>query len=120
MFGLGVTTYLLSKEIYILEHEYYTGCSLFLVLCGGYYKFKTQINGFLDRELDKFEKSWMEGRENQIKAEEELIENLNKEKWRSDIQKMIMDVKKENIKMQLEAAYRQRVTHVYNEVSTSI
>ncbi|XP_033212361.1 ATP synthase subunit b, mitochondrial-like [Belonocnema kinseyi] len=115
MFGLGVSTYLLSKEIYILEHEYYSGCSLFLVLCGGYYKFKPQISAFLDKAITDYEESWNTGRTQEIKANEELIENLKKEQWRTDAQKMILDVKKENIKMQLEAAYRERVARVYSE-----
>ena len=117
MFGLGVSTYLLSKEIYILEHEFYSGCSLFLVLCGGYYKYRTQILDFLDKKIVEYEEGWNIGRAEEIRANEELIENLKKEQWRTEAQQMIVDAKKENVKMQLEAAYRERIAHVYSEVN---
>lgn len=71
---------------------------------------------FLDKGIDEYEQSWESSRNDQIKALEDSIQNQKKEQWRTDGQKMIMDIKRDNIQIQLEAAYRERLAHVYHEV----
>merc|ERR1711942_256940 len=53
MFGVGVSTYLLSKEIYILEHEFYTGVSIALMLAYGIKKLGPGIGAYLDKEVSR-------------------------------------------------------------------
>lgn len=112
----GVTTYLLSKEIYVLDHEFYTGCSILMMAIFAINKFGPTVGKYLEDLQDKYEKSLIDSRQNQIEAYEELIEHEKKEQWRSEAQQLIMDAKKENILMQLEAAYRERLAHVGAEV----
>ncbi|XP_058805136.1 ATP synthase subunit b, mitochondrial [Phymastichus coffea] len=116
VFAAGLSTYLLSKEIYVLEHEYYTGLSLALVLIIGIKKLGPSFAKILDKEIDEYENDWESSRTNQIKELEDLIDHEKKEQWRTDGQKMILDIKKDNINMQLEAAYRERLAHVYHEI----
>lgn len=40
------------------------------------------------------------------------------EQGRAEAMKMLFDAKRENIKLQLEAAYREQLIKVYNEVSS--
>ncbi|OXU29855.1 hypothetical protein TSAR_003025, partial [Trichomalopsis sarcophagae] len=115
-FAAGVSTYLVSKEIYVLEHEFYSGLSLAIVLIYGIKKFGPSVAAYLDKGIDELENQLESGRTMQIDTLKELIEHEKKEQWRTDSQKMIMDIKKENIAMQLEAAYRERLAHVYSEV----
>ncbi|KAL7302427.1 hypothetical protein TKK_0005081 [Trichogramma kaykai] len=116
VFGGALSTYLISKEIYVLEHEFYSGLSLAAVLIVLVKKLGPSVAAYLDKGIDEYEKGWESSRTEQIKDLETAVEHEKKEQWRTDGQKMIMEIKKENIHMQLEAAYRERLSHVYQEV----
>lgn len=107
---------MISKEIYVLEHEFYSGLSLALVLIVAIKKLGPNVAKYLDKNIDEIENSWESSRNDQIKNLQELVEHEKKEQWRTDGQKMIVDIKKSNINMQLEAAYRARLAFVFNEV----
>lgn len=50
VFGVGFTTYLLSKEIWVLEHEFWTGVSLIMMVVFAAKKFGPQIGSYLESE----------------------------------------------------------------------
>merc|ERR1712179_555549 len=77
MFGVGVSTYLLSKEI---------------------------------------EGSWVGYRVNSIKHIQDSIEAEKTAQWEAEGQSMLFDAKRENVQLQLEAAYRARLATVHGEV----
>lgn len=52
VFGAGLTTYLLSKEIYVMEHEYYSGLSILLMVIVATKKFGPSMAAYLDKEVD--------------------------------------------------------------------
>jgi len=116
VFGVGFTTYILSKEILVLEHEFWTGVSLFMMIIFAVKKFGPQIRTYLSSEREKLMAEWNEGRDSEIKAMKETIENEKKAQWQAEGQKMLFDVKRENVGLQLEAAYRERLRDVYAEV----
>ena len=51
-FGVGLATYLVSKEIYVLEHEYYTGISILIMTVFIVKKFGPKFAAYLDKEID--------------------------------------------------------------------
>lgn len=51
-FGVGLATYMLSKEIYVMEHEYYTGLSILVMVYFATTKFGPGIAKWLDKEVD--------------------------------------------------------------------
>lgn len=52
MFGTGLITYLCSKEIYVMEHEFYTGISLGIICLYATKKLGPHIAKYLDKEVD--------------------------------------------------------------------
>lgn len=116
VFAITVSTYLCSKEIYIMEHEYYNGLSLLIICIAATKMFGPKLSQFLDKEIDKYEATLVDTRNAEINEYEKLIEHEKKQQYNIEGQKMIMDIKKENIKMQLEATYRERMAKIYQEV----
>uniref|UniRef100_A0A1B0B956 ATP synthase subunit b n=1 Tax=Glossina palpalis gambiensis TaxID=67801 RepID=A0A1B0B956_9MUSC len=115
-FGVGLITYLCSKEIYVMEHEYYSGISLAIMAVVAVKKLGPPMAKWADSEIDRIENEWNEGRETELKSLKDAIEAEKKEQWRAEGSLMLMDAKKENVALQLEAAFRERVMNVYNEV----
>ena len=116
MFGTAVATWLVSKEIYVLEHEYYTGLSILIMAVFVVKKAGPKLAEWIDKQMDAEEETWVRSRTDEIDALESCIEHEKKEQWRTDAQKLIVEAKKENILMQLEAAYRERLATVSTEV----
>ncbi|KAL4705200.1 hypothetical protein ACJJTC_000198 [Scirpophaga incertulas] len=115
-FGVGLITYLCSKEIFVMEHEYYTGLSLFLMVYIAMKKLAPNVAAWLDKEVETVEKEWNQGREDTLSTLEKAIADEKKAQWRAEGQEMLIQAKKENVLLQLEAAYRERAMQVYNEV----
>ncbi|CAH0731310.1 unnamed protein product, partial [Brenthis ino] len=115
-FGVGLTTYLFSKEIYVMEHEYYTGLSIFLMVYYASTKFGPKLAVWLDKEVENVEKEWNEGRVQTLKSLEEAIAGEKEAQWRAQGQELLIEAKKENVLLQLEAAYRERMMNAYLEV----
>ena len=115
-FGVGLATYLCSKEIYVMEHEYYTGLSLLIMVAVAAKKFGPNLAAWLDKEVETIENEWNQGRTDTIKALEESVENEKTAQWRAQGQELLIQAKKENVLLQLEAAYRERLMNTYNEV----
>lgn len=116
MFFISVGTYLLSKEIYVLEHETFSGIPLFIMCLYATKKYGPQLAEYLDGEVDKWEQQCNDNRTAEMQYYEDGVQQEKKQQWRMDGQKMIMDIKKVNVQMQLEATYRERMMKVYEEV----
>lgn len=116
IFAISVGTYLVSKEIYILEHEYYNGLAMLIICVTGIKMYGPKVAKYLDENVDAVNKELDDSRNSEAAVHEELITHEKQQQSSLDGQKMIMDIKKENIKMQLEGTYRARMVEVYQEV----
>ncbi|CAK9826388.1 ATP synthase subunit b, mitochondrial [Anthophora retusa] len=116
VFMVTLSTYLVSKELYVIEHEFYSGLSLLSVILYGSYKLGPTVAKFLDKKIDEFEVQANSGKNEKLAHFQGMIDEMDKEKWRTDGQLMIYDIRKQNILMQLEANYRERLATVYSEV----
>lgn len=99
-----------------MEHEFYNGISLAILLTIFIKKVGPSFAAMCDKEIDRIEAEWNESRETQLKDLQEAIESEKTEQWRSEGQLLLVEAKKENVALQLEAAYRERIARVYNEV----
>ncbi|XP_017876865.1 ATP synthase subunit b, mitochondrial [Ceratina calcarata] len=111
-----VSTYLLSKEWYVIEHEFYNGLSILFAAVYVSIKAGDKIANYLDKQIDDLEDSYNVSKDETITELKNNIAEIEKEKWRTDGQLMIFDIKKQNVLMQLEADYRKRLADVYSEV----
>ncbi|XP_074036867.1 ATP synthase subunit b, mitochondrial [Leptinotarsa decemlineata] len=115
-FFFTVSTYLVSKEIYVLEHEYYSGLSFMIMWIYGIKKFGPKVAAWLDKEVDNYEAAWNSSRDEQKRVLAEQITDEEKAQWSMDGQVMLMEAKRENVGLQLEATYRERLLSAYKEV----
>jgi len=112
----GFTVFLLSKEIWVLEHEFWGGVSLFMMIIFAAKKFGPQVGAYLDKEQQAVTDGLNQGKIQEIQSCKGEIENEKKAQFQAEGMKLLFDVKKENVALQLEAAYRQRMMDVYSEV----
>jgi F-type H+-transporting ATPase subunit b len=115
-FGAGLLTYVLSKEIWVLEHEFWGGVSLFMMIIYGAKKFGPSIGAFLEKEQQGVLDTLNSGKVAEIEANKEGIQAEKTAQFQAEGMKMLFDVKRENVALQIEAAYRQRIMDVYSEV----
>jgi len=116
MFGTGLLTFVLSKEFWVLEHEFWGGVSLFIMIVYGTKKFGPSISAWLDKEQDAIADEFNSGKINEIKAFNDAIKAEKTAQFEAEGSKMLYDVKRENVGLQLEAAYRERLVTVWAEV----
>lgn len=99
-----------------MEHEYYAGLSFAALLVIGIKNIGPGLKKSLDAEVDQIEADFEQGRADEIKGLEDAIEHEKTEQWRADGQLLLNDAQKENVALQLEAAYRERLAQVFSEV----
>jgi len=116
MLGAGVATFLISKELYVLDHEFYAGLIMYPLYAYGIIKFGPAVSEHCFKETTEYNKGLDSLRDNQIESNEEGIKNNKDSIVSAENQKILFQAKKENIKLQLEAAYRERMQSVYEEV----
>ncbi|XP_047351954.1 ATP synthase subunit b, mitochondrial [Vespa velutina] len=120
MFATSVATYLISKEIYVLEHEFYNAISFVIIWIILVKKLGPPLSKYLEKEQNAEIEEWEDNRKQQIDFANEQIKNINEAVWRAEGQSLFIEAKKENIKVQLEAVYRERLAQVYNDVKNRL
>ncbi|VVD00715.1 unnamed protein product [Leptidea sinapis] len=116
VFGIGIVNYLISKEIYVMEHEYYTGLSIFVICYFATTRLGPSAAAALDSEIDAIANELEQSRKDELNNLEAIINEAKLAQEQAKGQKLLMDAKKENVAMQLEADYRERLVKVYSAV----
>ncbi|KAJ7331764.1 hypothetical protein JRQ81_013944 [Phrynocephalus forsythii] len=116
MLGTGLALYMLSKEIYVINHETivslcFLGFAIFAVK-----KYGPAVAAFADKINEEQLAAAEEVKNDMINHLEQTIQSEKKEQWRAEGFHYIFDAKRYNVAMLLEANYRERLLTVYNEV----
>merc|ERR1712002_1396246 len=112
----GVSTFLASKEYFVMEHDFYVGIGLAVVLTGVVKSVGPDWTAAINKELDEEEAALKSIRQNEIDAckaqiAEEEISQANTVAWED-----IIAAKKEAVGLQLEGVYRARLQDAYTQV----
>jgi len=121
MFGIGALTFLLSKEYWVVEH----GFTEFMAFWAGFYllarKLGKPIGEYLEKDMEVFEEThWRKPLRESKAGCEVAIKGMEKAIWCEDGQKYLFEAKKENVDLQLESAYRQRISQVHQQVKKAL
>lgn len=115
--GVGMITFLLSKELWVIEHGFTEFIGFWLAVAYLHRKIGPSIVKNLDQlDADYRAKHW----DNPIRAAKGQAEESIKEGehaiWQTDGQKILYEAKRENVDLQLEATYRKRLAEVHQAV----
>ncbi|XP_003745605.1 ATP synthase subunit b, mitochondrial [Galendromus occidentalis] len=120
VFGAGLITTVLSKEIMVVEEEFLFGICFFTMIAAVHKMYGKDVAAILDKEVDKeLEENRRFVHENEKSIEEAIQGELLAQK-QTAAQDMIIESKKENIALQLEAEYRRRNLKVFQEVKKKL
>ncbi|GBP97636.1 ATP synthase subunit b, mitochondrial [Eumeta japonica] len=113
---IALANYGFSKEIIVCEHEYYGGLTWIVLIYLVTTRAGPKIGEILDQKVDAHENEFKKSRTEEEAIYLKTIENEKEAQMQAQGQELLMQAKKENIAMQLEAAYRERLMTVYNTV----
>jgi F-type H+-transporting ATPase subunit b len=116
----GLTTFLLSKEWLVIEHEMVTGFSLFIIFTYILKKWGELGNRYFEGMIDYEDFMWNKWQKDCIDVLEQLkIHELEVQNSLKN-QDILFDAKKENVHLQREAEYRRRLMEVYGELKKKL
>ncbi|XP_017273057.1 ATP synthase F(0) complex subunit B1, mitochondrial [Kryptolebias marmoratus] len=116
MLGTGLITYLLSKELYVINNETLSAICIFSVIIYGVKKFGPSVAAFADKLNEEKLAKAQEVKDLAMSGLTQAIENEKKEQWRVEGRAMLFDAKRNNVAMLLETNYRERLHMVTNEI----
>ncbi|NXO30835.1 AT5F1 synthase, partial [Cisticola juncidis] len=116
MLGTGLVLYLLSKEIYVVNHETIASICIMSVIIYGIKKFGPGVAAFADKLNEEKMATAKAMKSEALQALQTAIEDEKKEQWRVEGYSYLFNAKRNNIAMLLETNYRERLLMVYNEV----
>uniref|UniRef100_A0A8C6TN25 ATP synthase subunit b n=1 Tax=Neogobius melanostomus TaxID=47308 RepID=A0A8C6TN25_9GOBI len=116
MLGTGLLVYLLSKELYVINHETFVAASIGAVFIYVVKKFGPSVAAYADKINEEKVAKAQEVKDQAIASYTQDIEDEKKEQWRVEGRSMLFDAKRNNVAMLLETNYRERLHMVTNEV----
>ncbi|XP_056629355.1 ATP synthase F(0) complex subunit B1, mitochondrial [Triplophysa dalaica] len=116
MLGTGLLLYMLSKEIYVINHETFAAASIGAVVIYGVKKFGPTVAEFADKLNEDKVAKVQEVKDLAVAHLAQAVEDEKKEQWRVEARQMLFDAKRNNVAVLLETNYRERLHMVTNEV----
>merc|ERR1719295_786766 len=104
----SIGTFLASKEYFVMEHDFYAGIALFIVLGGVIRSVGPGVTEMVNAEMDKDEAVYKNIRQKEIDNMKAAIAMENESQCDATAWEEIIAAKKEAVGLQLESVYRQR------------
>jgi F-type H+-transporting ATPase subunit b len=120
VFGAGVLTYLMSKEIMVAEHEFYGGLIVAAIVYTAVKMMGPNLKETIKKEVEEADKPYADLKDKSVALLESAIKEEKHSQWQAQGQKLLFDAKRENIFVQLEAAFRERQMQVYKAVKSRL
>lgn len=114
LFSVG--TFLVSKEYFVLEHDFYVGVGLAIVLTGLVKAVGPGVTTFINKDIQAEEDFYKSIRQNEIDFCKESIVLEQKAQADATAWEDIIVAKKEAVGLQMEAIYRSRLQEAYTQV----
>lgn len=114
--GVGMATFLMSKEYFVIEHEFYSGACMAAIAIYSIKKFGGPVAANLDGQIEDIRKDMGAMREDNIQNIKDQIAAQEEAAEQAKGQPILFEGKRENVGLQLEASYRERLQHVHQEV----
>ncbi|KAL7398115.1 hypothetical protein ABVT39_004593, partial [Epinephelus coioides] len=116
MLGTGLLVYMLSKEIYVINHETVAAASILSVIIYGIKKYGSSVAAYADKLNEEKVAKAQKVKDESIANLVDAIEDEKKEQWRVEGRSMLFDAKRNNVAMLLETNYRERLHMATHEV----
>jgi len=112
----GLTTFLMSKEYFIIEHDFWVGVGLFTIIT---YLVKTvgpDVTASINKEIDEEHAMLKSIRQDELDNCMDAIKKCEQAQADSMAWEDIIAAKKEAVGLQLEAEYRSRLAEAHQQV----
>ena len=115
-FAATTLTYLLSKEIWVIEHEFVAGLGQLIFLIGVVKMAGPSYVAEIDKEIDAQEDALRRIRQDEIEKCKATIGAEELAQYNATSYEELIQAKKDAVGLQLEANYRQRLNEAYTQV----
>ena len=116
-FLTGLTTFLVSKEIWVLEHEFLAGIEFYIVIAMIIkYVGKPIIAPMVDKAGQEDDAALAKIRQDEIDKYKTSIEAEKEAQVMASSYEELIQAKKDAVGLQLEAEYRSRLANAYTQV----
>eukprot|EP00096_Caligus_rogercresseyi_P007930 TRINITY_DN260_c0_g1_i1.p1 TRINITY_DN260_c0_g1~~TRINITY_DN260_c0_g1_i1.p1 ORF type:complete len:247 (-),score=101.72 TRINITY_DN260_c0_g1_i1:195-935(-) len=109
-------TFLVSKEFFVMEHDFFVGVGLLIILGSFNNKYGNDIKDFLLKLVKADEDKLKSIRQKEFDKFNDALAEEDKAQWMASSYESLIKAKNESVGLQLEAAYRSRLQEAYNRV----
>nr|ALS04575.1 mitochondrial ATP synthase subunit b precursor [Pseudodiaptomus poplesia]ALS04804.1 mitochondrial ATP synthase subunit b precursor [Pseudodiaptomus poplesia]AQS22697.1 mitochondrial ATP synthase b subunit [Pseudodiaptomus poplesia] len=113
---VSIGTFLASKEYFVMEHDFYVGVGLAIVLTGIIKSVGPGYTAGINKSLDEEEAFFKNIRQKEIDACKNAVKMEETAQANATAWEDIIAAKKEAVQLQLEASYRDRLSAAYSQV----
>jgi len=112
----SIGTFLLSKEYFVIEHDFYVGICLAAVLTGIVKKVGPDVKTMMQTQISADEEMYRSVRQSEIDHLKSAISHEQEAQANAVAWEDIIAAKKEAVGLQLEACYRSRLSEASSQV----